>query len=102
MLARVDAVTDQDPVVVGGRFLTAKLVVIPFGAEQTAFDGKKYYKAMFVPILVDPDTAHTGTGLLARTVVIDGTGSIVEQLVQEKGVQEYGIQKTQGSSLLWL
>ena len=38
-------------------FLTTKLVVIPTGAELTASDGTKYYKALFVPILSAGDGA---------------------------------------------
>src|SRR5439155_8580457 len=85
---------DPDPTGVVGHFLATPIVVLPLTGTglpvPNATDGSVYYQAAFVPILFD--TGATGHPIDVRTVVVDMTGSLVQKLVQEKGVREYGIQ----------
>ncbi len=92
-------VEQVDPVLAGSFpaiFLTQPLVVIADPAfEARTFNNQTYYVPKFVPIL-----DNTGAQLRVYTVVITAAGTVAQQLVQERGVQQFGIQKRNASNQL--
>src|SRR5205807_10452566 len=75
-------------------FLTTPNVIIGDGTPRTTDDGHAYQRPLFVPVLIDTNTASTGSPLNVRVVVLTSLGAIQTALVQEKGVLEHATQKT--------
>ena len=84
------SVNDNDPSLLVQQFLSQNTIVVATGNLLTASDGTRYYRAAFVPILVDT-SGTVGSPLSVRTVVLDSKGDMVQLLVQQQGVPEYGV-----------
>ena len=75
-------------------FLTTPLVVIPDSSQASRnFNNQTYFIPKFVPIL-----DNTGSQLRVYTVVITAAGTVAEQLVQERGTQQFGLHKRDSSN----
>ena len=120
LVTQVTPVLDTDSQKIVHDFLTTPLVVTPIagtcqvvpnqtGSCSGSTTGSVYYQAAFVPILADTDsTPGNGSALDVRTVIITSDGTLLQQLVQQRGVLEYGIQavgqqkRDSFNNLLWL
>src|SRR5262249_10218825 len=119
LVTQVTHVLDNDSQQVVQTFLSTPILVEPVsgtcqvvpnqtGSCSGSTSGSAYYQAEFVPILQDPDTANSGTALNVRTVIINPDGSLLQKLVQQRGVAEFGTQavgvqkRDSSNNLLWL